>query len=347
MNRLRTPLLLLTLILACALFGCSIVSDPSVAPEETQLPVSTPALVEEDVSAVTPVPIEPETPQPTETPTPSPVPTDTPTPEPEGLIGWSEGGFVPREEMRQTETEYVSDKLHFTVTKVFDKDTYSRAITYFVTDLYIRDLHCLRTYPAKEFTTKDQKQFKYVHKIAETANALWAMTGDYCGHHLHSLIIRNGTVYDLKLYSDWDLLFLYEDGTMESMTVDAFSADTMREDVWQAWQFGPSLLDEAGHAKTDFSKSKIKTWNPRSLIGYVEPGHYLFVTVDGRQGKYSGGVTLAEAAQLMESLGCKLAFNLDGGESAELYWNGTTFNSPSDGGRVLSDIIYLIDEDAN
>ena len=337
---------------AILLLGCADWNIKAQNPtqEPTAAATETPITVEEDeirlIATATPEPTEVPTPEPTDTPTPSPVPTDTPTPEPEGIIGWSTGGFVSREEMSCTEEEYVSDKLHFTVTKYEDAETYARRVTYFVTDLYIRDLSCLKTYAAAEFTTKDTKKFTYVHKIAKKANALWAMTGDYCGHHKHSLIIRNGTVYDLKLYSDWDLLFLYNDGVMETMAAEDFNADTLRNDVWQAWQFGPSLLDADGHAIEKFQKySKISTWNPRSVIGYIEPGHYIFVTVDGRQGRYSGGLTLPETAQLMESLGCKLAYNLDGGESAQLYWTGQTYNSPSDNGRVISDIIYLIDED--
>ena len=336
---------------ALTLFGCANLQiENHTTPDQIPASAETPITAEEELILVeetaTPAPTEVPTPEPTETPTPSPVPTDTPTPEPEGLISWSKGGFAPREEKSCTEEAYVSDKLHFTVTKVTDKESFERTVTYFVTDLYIRDLSCLKTFAAAEFTTKDTKKFTYVHKIARKANALWAMTGDYCGHHKHSLIIRNGIVYDTKLYNDWELLFLYTDGSMETMAAEDFNADTLRSDIWQAWQFGPSLLDAEGHAIGKFSRySKINTWNPRSVIGYVEPGHYIFVTADGRQGRYSGGLTLPETAKLMESLGCTLAYNLDGGESAQLYWNDTTYNSPSDNGRIVSDIIYLIDED--
>ena len=347
---MKSKIILLCIILASILtIGCAdtIIDDPIA--NVSDAPATQIEVIEENIDVVateTPIPTEIPTPEPTDTPTPSPVPTETPTPEPDGLISWSKGGFVQREEKSCTEEEYVSDKLHFTVSKYHDEQTFSKSVTYFVTDLYIRDLSCLKTYPALEFNTKDTKKFTYVNKIAKKANALWAMTGDYCGHHKHSLIIRNGIVYDLKLYSNWDLLFLYNDGSMETMAAENFNADTLREDIWQAWQFGPSLLDAEGHAIDSFPKySNINTWNPRSLIGYIEPGHYIFVTVDGRQGKYSRGLTLPEAAKLMESLGCTLAFNLDGGESAQLYWNQATYNSPSDNGRVVSDIIYLIDED--
>jgi exopolysaccharide biosynthesis protein len=47
----------------------------------------------------------------------------------------------------------------------------------------------------------------------------------------------------------------------------------------------------------------------------------------------------------MESLGCRIAYNLDGGETAVMYWNGGVFNSPYKGGREISDIVYLIDRE--
>ena len=80
--------------------------------------------------------------------------------------------------------------------------------------------------------------------------------------------------------------------------------DVLERDPWQAWQFGPSLLTEGGRARTSFPNTSISPGNPRSCIGYYEPGHYCFVLVDGRQ-KASRGLSLKELAVLMESLGCK------------------------------------------
>ena len=104
-------------------------------------------------------------------------------------------------------------------------------------------------------------------------------------------------------------------------------------------------MDDEGIAKTNFNSaySTINRQNPRTIIGYYEPGHYCFVTVDGRKTGYSNGLTIAESALLMESLGCKLAFNLDGGQTSQFYWNDQVFNKPYNGGRFTSDIIYIID----
>lgn len=309
----------------------------------TPSPVPEPSDPADIVEAVTPAPTPVPTPipSPTPSPTPTPTPTPSPTPEPDGLIGWSIGGFVPAEDASRTEEEYVSERLHITVSKVFDTETYGKNVTYFITDVYLRDITSLRTAAAGGFEKHTEMT---VDRMAERENAIFAITGDYYGHHTHSLVIRNGVVYDKKLYSNWDVCFLYKDGTMETMDSDQYDAKNLRDDIWQAWQFGPSLLDSEGHAMADFPKSRIKVANPRTVIGYFEPGHYCFVTVDGRQGKYSQGLTMAELSSLMESLGCKLAFNLDGGESAVLYWNGGIYNSPYDGGRSISDIIYFVAE---
>lgn len=291
----------------------------------------------------TPVPTEEPTPTPapTPTPTPSPTPTPEPTPEPPGLIGWSQGGFVPREEQRFEENEYAGETLHVTVTKVVDNELVGRKLTYYVTDIYLRDIRCLRTESAKGFGSGARAD---VAVMAKRVNAIAAISGDMFNQHKHQLVIRNGEVFDTKSYSNWDVCLLYQDGTMETMTAESFKSFGARSEVWQAWNFGPSLLDSEGHALTKFPTSDVNPQNPRSVIGYYEPGHYCFVTVDGRQ-KHSRGLTLQELAQLMESLGCRIAYNLDGGESASLYWNGGIYSKPSGDGRDMSDIVYLIDID--
>lgn len=339
-NAFRILLIAASLLAICA---CGAEKQAEAVPTPAPTPVETPEpIVEDELTLVTPTPSptpEP-TPTPSPTPTPTPTPTPEPTPEPTGLIGWSEGGFVPQAEQTQTETEYISENLHVTVTTVEDETTFNKRVTYYVTDIYLRDIHCLRTAAAKSFQSSARDE---VAKIAERANALAAISGDMFNHHKHRLVIRNGTVYDTKLYSNWDVCFLYLDGTMETMTAAEYKKATLRDDVWQAWQFGPSLLDENGKALSKFPTSDIKVQNPRSVIGYYEPGHYCFVTVDGRQ-KHSKGLEMYELANLMESLGCKVAFNLDGGESASLYWNGGIYSKPCNDGRDMSDIVYVIDQ---
>ena len=70
---------------------------------------------------------------------------------------------------------------------------------------------------------------------------------------------------------------------------------------------------------------------PRTSAGINRSGDLILVTVDGRQPGFSEGVTLAEEASLMLSLGAVSAMNLDGGGSTAMAVKGRLVNRPSDG----------------
>ena len=106
--------------------------------------------------------------------------------------------------------------------------------------------------------------------------------------------------------------------------------------IWQVWSFGPMLLDN-GQPMTEFN-SDVQRANPRSAIGYFEPGHYCFVQVDGRI-ESSRGMTLEELSLLFADLGCTVAYNLDGGQSSGIVWQGQLQSYPYN--RPVSDIIYV------
>lgn len=204
---------------------------------------------------------------------------------------------------------YQSDDLRIAISMVQEND-----ITYYIADVRIRSINAFRTAFAKgQFGTG-------IHqaplKIAGANNAIFAVTGDYCGARGKGVVIRNGDLYRDSVNSD--VCVLFADGTMRTYAEAEFSiADAINGGAWQAWSFGPQLLDGEGRALTEFTDS-VRGKNPRNAIGYYEPGHYCFVTVDGRQSGYSVGMTLAELADLFASLGCRSAYNLDGGATAEM-----------------------------
>ena len=120
----------------------------------------------------------------------------------------------------------------------------------------------------------------------------------------------------------------------------------MREGAWQVLTFGPALInggqvtvsssDEVGRAMTS---------NPRTAIGQISEGHYLLVASDGRT-KESAGLSLRQLAELMQSLGAQIAYNLDGGGSSTMVFQGRVVNSPTTNGRSIrersvSDIVYI------
>lgn len=250
---------------------------------------------------------------------------------------WSEGA------LRLRADSYRSPSLSIDVRTVVDGTTFSRQAVYYVADIYVRDVTQIRTENSKsDFSRSGHAD---VVKMAQRVNAILAISGDYYSAQSGSLVIRNGVVYRKSLREDMDVCMLLRDGTMETVTYQKASLKAILEkDPWQAWQFGPALLNADGTARKSFPGNTVTKRNPRSCIGYIAPGHYLFVAVDGRQ-KQSGGLKMTELAALMESLGCKQAFNLDGGASAHFYWQDRIYSNPSGGGRQISDIIYIAKED--
>jgi len=85
--------------------------------------------------------------------------------------------------------------------------------------------------------------------------------------------------------------------------------------------------------------------NPRSALGYFEPGHYCFILVDGRQPGYSDGLTLEDLSQVFYDLGCTVAYNLDGGQTAVMAFMGEETNIPYEGGRQTSDILFIAENE--
>lgn len=208
-------------------------------------------------------------------------------------------------------------------------------IVYYVADIYVRTVDSIRT-------AMSEHGYESVQKLAAENGAVLAINGDYAPAREQGVIARDGMLIR-DSGGDADILALYGDGVMRTFAADGFDvAAEAARGLRDAWSFGPALLDADGKAKTDFVTTVAEA-NPRTAIGYYEPGHYCFVAVNGRGMEGSSGMTTRELAALFESLGCAAAYNLDGGQSSVMSWdNGSvTVNSPANGGRPVSDIIYI------
>lgn len=85
---------------------------------------------------------------------------------------------------------------------------------------------------------------------------------------------------------------------------------------------------------------------PRTALGYNEEKLFLIVA-DGRQPKYSTGLTLYELSSILIELGATEAINLDGGSSSTFVVNNEVINKPS-GNRereVLNAVFITMDKD--
>ena len=225
----------------------------------------------------------------------------------------------------------------------------SDTITYYAAEVSAADGTAIRSaFANNQF---GQSITARTSEIAEDNNAILAINGDYYGFRDTGIVIRNGVAYRDEPARQG--LAIYRDGHMEIYDETSTSADELvAAGVWNTLSFGPAVLEngevidgiEDVEVDTNFGNHSIQGNQPRTLIGQRADGTVVFLVIDGRSKGYSRGATMTEAAEIMQSLGCQTAYNLDGGGSSTIWFNGQVLNQPAMGReRGTSDILYVED----
>ena len=183
---------------------------------------------------------------------------------------------------------------------------------------------------------------------AQSVNAVLAVNGDYYGARDAGYVIRNGQLLrsDSQDANQEDLV-IYQDGSFEIIREgDITAQELLNKGAVQVLSFGPALIENS-HVAVDSADEvgKAMASNPRTAIGIIDDKHYVLVVSDGRTDE-SKGLSLKELADFMKELKVKTAYNLDGGGSSTMYFNGQIINKPTTNGhnieeREVSDIVYL------
>lgn len=184
-------------------------------------------------------------------------------------------------------------------------------------------------------------------KIAQNYNAIVAMNGDAYMKWKTGYVVRQGEVYREVPSAKMDLMFIDEMGDFhlflrgkdtQEVEIAAFKEE---HEIMNAFYFGPALV-------IDGVKCEIPAdyqWNPDGLepragIAQLDMLTYMLVVVNGRT-KASDGVTISQFADIMAELGAEQAYNLDGGNSATMVFNGEVYNDKPQAERSIYDIVYF------
>ncbi|MEJ3749719.1 phosphodiester glycosidase family protein [Actinomycetes bacterium KLBMP 9797] len=224
----------------------------------------------------------------------------------------------------------------------------AETVTYYVADVTLTAATQLRSAFANN--SFGENIIADTSAIAEDNDAVFAVNGDYYGFRDTGIVIRNGVVY--RDEGARTGLAFYRDGTVQVYDETTTTAEQLRADgVWNTLSFGPAVVTggevvdgvENVEVDTNFGNHSIQGDQPRTAIGVIDTNHLVFVVVDGRSTGYSKGVTLPELGQIMVDLGATTAYNLDGGGSSTMYYDGTLVNNPLGKGeeRGTSDILYI------
>ena len=251
-------------------------------------------------------------------------------------LGESQGETV----AETSETSYEDENISITLTEYREEDT-----SIYVADLVLSSPEYLKTAFAQNSYGKNVTE--KTSEIAEEVNAILAINGDYYGAQEKGYVLKNGTLYRSEAEEGQEDLVIYEDGSFEIISEEEITGEELVEQgAQEVLSFGPGLIENGTIAVTEEDEvGKAMASNPRTAIGIIDKLHYVFVVSDGRT-EESEGLSLLELAEFMDGLGVETAYNLDGGGSSTMYFNGELINNPTTNGRSVkersvSDIVYI------
>jgi len=246
-----------------------------------------------------------------------------------------------------TDTSYTTQDTGITISTVVT-GTGDSTVTYYVADVVVSDATQVRSAFAED--SFGENIIENTSDIAADNDAVLAINGDYYGFRDTGIVIRNGVVF--RDEGARQGLAFYRDGTVQVYDETATTADQLvANGVWNTLSFGPALLENGEivsgiddvQVDTNFGNHSIQGEQPRTAVGIIDANHYVFVVVDGRSPGYSAGVTMTGLAEIMQGLGATTAYNIDGGGSSTMYFNGEVVNNPlgQSDERGTSDILYV------
>ncbi len=147
-----------------------------------------------------------------------------------------------------------------------------------------------------------------------------------------AVMLKNGKIYNKALGTSYSLMAIANDGTMFSPPQGLSASQLKKNGVRDTFNFGPILLKN-GKAASLYDQGYPQVYAspdmtgryPRSAAGMIAPGNYVLLVSN------APGLTLDQMRAIFRQYGCVYAYNMDGGGSATMSYNGYVLNSPTDG----------------
>lgn len=251
------------------------------------------------------------------------------------------GGVMPKAEGYVSETAYEDESISVTIETCLWGETKC-----YIARVKIADASQLRTAPAYSF---ERDQTAMVSAMAERVNAVLAINGDYFSfqNQRGGYLVRQGELYKNKPIKGRDVLIIDGNGdfTIEKAIDDEVLAKYDEAGVVNSFNFGPGLVID-GEVLTEYGAkyNSAQSRSQRCAIAQVERGklEYLCICCEGPVETEDGGMTMVEFAEFVSTFGVENAYNLDGGYSTAMIFNGEKVNAVDNKKlRPVSDIIYF------
>lgn len=190
-----------------------------------------------------------------------------------------------------------------------------------------------------------------VRKMAKNYNAVIALNGDnYVDYPAKTTFeYRMTQKIRSKANKTKDILIIDDQGDfhlfIQSKGIKEFPDELKKQGrkLVNAFTFGPALVKDGELLKLNPEYGYNPGGRePRAAIGQTDHLSYVMVIVEAKNRKGTSGFSQGKLAELMYELGCVQAFNLDGGNSAEMVFGDQIYKGmPGGDERGLSDIIYF------
>lgn len=157
------------------------------------------------------------------------------------------------------------------------------------------------------------------------------------------MCIKDGVIYG-NYATSYSVMAVKKDGTIFTPPLGLWGEDLVRMGVKDTYNFGPILINNGQAQPIDMQNFPLTSYKyARTVVGMVRPNEYVLLVADAdRNGVYSKGLNHYEMIAELQRMGCRYAYNLDGGGSVTLYYDGRVLNRPSDGPeRPCADFLYF------
>lgn len=248
-----------------------------------------------------------------------------------------------------THWEYAREGLEIEINRYKDGN-----LVYWVAEVYTenpdKDINTAFAGGSYEACMKEKEQ---VSQLAGANNAIFAVNGDSVGFRgddsdakdfKNPIVIRNGELCYEDDRNIGKMCAMMNDGTLKIFSPgDLGSGEKMVEDgVTDVWWFDTALVENGEVISSLYEVESALDLAPYTAIGQKDKNNFIFIVVDGRGSNGSPGTTYTGMAELMVKYGAKTAYELDGGGSSTIWFDGMVLNQPSDGQeRPISDIIFV------
>lgn len=277
-------------------------------------------------------------------PSPSPVPAYAQvTPPP--FYAWlplAPDGFLPQGETPYVHADepggrwiYIAQDLRVEINR-FSANVRGRNTVWYISHIHFRGDTAFRSFlanPEKPGRGRDRPE-----NIATKNQVVYAQNGDLFTYRIEEkrypgIVIRNGGIVHSKTYTKrvtgvapLDELALFPDGRMEvRFPGDITAEDYLALGATDVFAFGPILIQDG--VRDERLEKAWNSYEPRSAIGLVAPGHAVGILVEGRN-KRSDGMPLRFVADRLLEQGCVMAYILDGGQTAAMIFLGKNVMDP-------------------